>query len=234
VGGAPAAASGTAARAPETAAEATRISEALSGKPSPPPEPQRGRRPGEPPQQHPRRPAAALAPAGTPDASVPPRPAPTAPKAEATSIAPAPTGAPPTNDRRPASANAAEAPVVDDLDVDDLDVDDLDVDEGGGADSAEVKAIDATLARFSAVHDQIAEEEEARRKRFTWLLGKRKAEPELGKDMPFDFVEGRDAQASRREWKKEQRKHRTARIATVLAIVVVLGLLVAVGLSMLH
>ncbi|MCC5698280.1 hypothetical protein LH612_34615, partial [Klebsiella pneumoniae] len=70
----------------------------------------------------------------------------------------------------------------------------------------EIKQIDATLARFSAVHDEIAREEEQRRKKYAWLFGKRK-EPELGTDMPFDFVEGRDG-ISRMEWKKKQRKRR--------------------------
>jgi hypothetical protein len=86
--------------------------------------------------------------------------------------------------------------------------------------SEEVKAIDATLARFSAVHDQIAQEEADRRKKYSWLLGQRK-QPELGEDMPFDFIEGRDAQASRLEWKRQQRKRRIQRIFFVVAIVVV-------------
>lgn len=97
-------------------------------------------------------------------------------------------------------------------------------------DADEVAEIDATLARFSAVHDQIAKEEEQRRTKFAWLFGKRK-EPELGTDMPFDFVEGRDSQASRLEWKKQQRKRRTVLIAKAVAIAAVATILVATGIG---
>lgn len=107
-----------------------------------------------------------------------------------------------------------------DLDDDDDDVPGWEDDAKGSSD--EVKAIDATLARFSAVHDELAAEEAARRKRFPWLKSKRK-EPELGQDMPFDFVEGRDAQASRLEWKKKRRKRRTQRLVLILVIVVALA-----------
>lgn len=91
------------------------------------------------------------------------------------------------------------------------------------------RAIDATLARFSAVHDQIAEEEAERRNKYSWLLGKRSAEPELGKDMPFDFVEGRDAGASRMEWKAQERKRRSMRLLGILAIVIAVVAVLAAG-----
>ncbi|RCW47029.1 LytR family transcriptional attenuator [Halopolyspora algeriensis] len=93
------------------------------------------------------------------------------------------------------------------------------------------QAIDATLARFSAVHDQIAEEEARRRNRFGRLLGKRK-EPELGQDMPFDFIEGgRNGDASRVEWKQQQRKQRTVRLGKVLAIAAAVAVFVATGVG---
>lgn len=93
----------------------------------------------------------------------------------------------------------------------------------------EIKQIDATLARFSAVHDEIAREEEQRRKKYAWLFGKRK-EPELGTDMPFDFVEGRDG-ISRMEWKKKQRKRRTQILVMALALAASLTVFVTMGLA---
>lgn len=98
-------------------------------------------------------------------------------------------------------------------------------------DDEEVRAIDATLARFSAVHDEIAKEEAERRNKFAWLFGKRGKEPELGTDMPFDFVEGRDANASRLEWKKQQRKQRTARIGKIAALVAAIAVFVFTGIG---
>ena len=98
-------------------------------------------------------------------------------------------------------------------------------------DDDEVRQIDATLARFSAVHDQIAEEEAERRKKLSWLFGMRK-EPELGRDMPFDFVEGRDAGASRMDWKKEQRKRRSKRTWQVAAVAAVLIICVVTGIGL--
>ncbi|MDR7302223.1 LCP family protein [Haloactinomyces albus] len=93
------------------------------------------------------------------------------------------------------------------------------------------QAIDATLARFSAVHDQIAEEEAQRRKRFGWLLGKHK-EPELGQDMPFDFVEGgRNGDSSRVEWKQQQRRKRTLRFGKALAVMAAVAVFVATGIG---
>ncbi|WP_346138911.1 LCP family protein, partial [Saccharopolyspora erythraea] len=111
----------------------------------------------------------------------------------------------------------SEADVFDDFDDDDED-----------DDNDEVRAIDATLARFSAVHDQIAEEEAERRKKYAWLFGKRR-EPELGTDMPFDYVEGRDAGASRVEWKRQQRKRRTGLIVKALAVAAALTIFVTIG-----
>lgn len=96
-------------------------------------------------------------------------------------------------------------------------------------DSDEVKAIDATLARFSAVHDQIAVEEAERRKKYSWLFGKRR-NPELGRDIPFEFTEGRDAEQSRMEWKQKQRKRRTIRIIQVVAVAAALMVFVAAGI----
>lgn len=92
-------------------------------------------------------------------------------------------------------------------------------------DESEEAKIDATLARFSAVHDDLANEEAERRKKFSWLFGM-KREPELGRDIPFDFVEGRDAQESRMQWKKEERKQRTKRVAIGASIAVALLVIV--------
>lgn len=100
----------------------------------------------------------------------------------------------------------------------------------GTESSDEVRAIDATLARFSAVHDQIAVEEADRRKRYSWLLGKRK-EPELGRDMPFDFREGRDSKASRLEWKQQKRRRRTGLLIKALAVAAALTIFVVVGVG---
>lgn len=93
----------------------------------------------------------------------------------------------------------------------------------------DIKEIDATLARFSAVHDEIAAEEAARRKKYSWLLGKRR-EPELGTDIPFDFVEGRDGQ-SRMEWKKKQRKRRTNLIVMAVAMAASLTVFLTLGIA---
>lgn len=94
-------------------------------------------------------------------------------------------------------------------------------------DDEEVRAIDATLARFSAVHDEIAAEEEKRRGK---LFAKRK-EPELGTDMPFDFhaSEGRGGK-SRMEWKQKQRKRRTNLVVLAVAVVVSLSVFLSIGL----
>lgn len=108
-------------------------------------------------------------------------------------------------------------------------------DRGEGSDPSarldedQTRSIDATLARFSAVHDQIAAEEDARRKKF-WFFGKRK-EPELGRDMPFDFRQGNDSQASRLEWKKERRKRRISMLLKALAVAVILTAVVVVGIG---
>ncbi|MGP4016842.1 LCP family glycopolymer transferase [Saccharopolyspora sp. 5N708] len=94
---------------------------------------------------------------------------------------------------------------------------------------ADIKEIDATLARFSAVHDEIAAEEEARRKKYSWLMGKRR-EPELGSDIPFDFTEGREGQ-SRMEWKKKQRKRRTNLIVMAVAMAASLTVFLTLGIA---
>lgn len=106
---------------------------------------------------------------------------------------------------------------------------DEDGDPSDRLDQDQTRSIDATLARFSAVHDQIAAEEDARRKKF-WFFGKRK-EPELGRDMPFDFRQGDDTQASRLEWKKDRRKRRISVLLTALVVAVVLTAVVAVGIG---
>ena len=128
------------------------------------------------------------------------------------------------SDYRP-TGTAAE-PVDSPAEESDLDFDDSWEELESPADRT--RAIDATLARFSAVHDQIAVEEAARRKKYSWLLGKR-SEPELGRDMPFDFVEGRDAGASRMEWKQQERKRRSMRLLMILAIVAVIVGVAVVG-----
>ncbi|MEU6132549.1 LCP family protein [Saccharopolyspora sp. NPDC047091] len=224
-------------------AEATHIAKALSGEPTAEPEAPRRRReappadaqpparPGRP--GRPGRPAPAATPAAEdPEATavVPAVPAePANPPAEATKITRVP--------ERPARSDAAAdetaivAPVpAADTGSDDADEDQDDADSADGGDSDEIRQIDATLARFSAVHDEIAIEEDARRKKYSWLFGMRK-EPELGRDMPFDFVEGRDAGSSRMDWKKEQRKRRTIRILKALAVAAALTIFVATGIG---
>ncbi|MHA6801543.1 hypothetical protein [Bounagaea algeriensis] len=98
----------------------------------------------------------------------------------------------------------------------------------GEDEEREVEEIDATLARFSAVHDEIAREEEARRNKFKWLRRKG-SEPELGKDMPFDFVEGQDG-TSRVERKKQRRKRRTHVLVAAAAVAAVVLVLLVVAL----
>ncbi|GAA4853744.1 hypothetical protein GCM10025787_41980 [Saccharopolyspora rosea] len=134
----------------------------------------------------------------------------------------------------PAEETALVESPPDDFDEDeDLfdDVDDeQDDDESSGEERhADIQQIDATLARFSAVHDEIAREEAARRKKYAWLVGKRK-EPELGTDMPFDFHEGRDGK-SRMEWKKQQRKRRTNLIVMAIAMAASLTVFVTIGIA---
>ncbi|MDA3627880.1 LCP family protein [Saccharopolyspora sp. WRP15-2] len=235
---------GTPAEPPRNDVEATQISQALSGAPASPPRRMRQpapKRPVPPPVNEDLE-------ATTQHAPVPPAP----PKAEATSVVSrlnpeeqATTFAKPVTPpkRKPAApVNAAEetaivaAPddlsdLVDDDEFDDLD-EDLEADEESSEErQADIKQIDATLARFSAVHDEIAAEEEARRKKFSWLLGKRK-EPELGTDMPFDFhdEEGRGGQ-SRMEWKKKQRKRRTNLIVMAVAVAASLSVFLTLGFA---
>ncbi|WP_245693831.1 LCP family protein [Actinopolyspora mzabensis] len=91
-------------------------------------------------------------------------------------------------------------------------------------------AIDATLARFSAVHDELAAEEEKRRKKYAWLWGSRK-EPEPGQDMPFDFAEDRDANSSRVEWRKGKRRRRMQTLGRVAAVGVAALVFVTTGIG---
>ncbi|RRO13290.1 LytR family transcriptional regulator [Saccharopolyspora rhizosphaerae] len=93
----------------------------------------------------------------------------------------------------------------------------------------DIEQIDLTLARFSAVHDEIAAEEAKRRKRYAWLPGHKK-EPELGSDMPFDFHEDRGG-ASRVEWKKKQRKRRTNLIVMAVAVAASLTVFLSLGFA---
>ncbi|WP_344685069.1 LCP family protein, partial [Saccharopolyspora taberi] len=164
----------------------------------------------------------------------PERPEPAEPKGDATVLArpvPKAAGKPaapkPATPKPAAPKPAEETEIVQALDAEDVEVDEADEESGADKD-AEVRAIDATLARFSAVHDEIAEEEAARRKKYAWLFGKRR-EPELGSDMPFDYVEGRDAGASRMEWKAQQRKRRTGLIIKALAVAAALTVFVTIG-----
>ena len=223
--------------APPAAPPPTKITQALSGgapaeaEPAAPPEPERP----SGPRPMPGRPAPGRPPAN--------RPAPSAPSADLEATA---QHAPiPVDDRPAAPPNGAgmngtgmngadvEATAVAgaDLDAFEEDLDDReDALDRTEVDNAEIRQIDATLARFSAVHDQIAEEEAERRNKFSWLLGKRGSEPELGKDMPFDFQQ-RDAGASRVDWKKSQRKRRTTRIISVVAVAAALIVFVVAGIS---
>ncbi|MDP9642938.1 LCP family protein required for cell wall assembly [Actinopolyspora lacussalsi] len=91
-------------------------------------------------------------------------------------------------------------------------------------------AIDATLARFSAVHDELAAEEEKRRKKYAWLWGSRK-EPEPGQDMPFDFAEDRDANSSRVEWRKGKQRRRLRMLGRGAAVAVAALVFVTTGIG---
>ncbi|WP_017977034.1 LCP family protein [Actinopolyspora halophila] len=90
--------------------------------------------------------------------------------------------------------------------------------------------IDATLARFSAVHDEIAAEEAKRRKRFAWLFGNHK-EPEPGQDMPFDFSDDRGGSASRVEWRKAKRRKRVRTLGKSLAVAAAALVFVSTGIG---
>ncbi|MFR9730396.1 LCP family protein [Saccharopolyspora sp. MS10] len=209
-------------------AEPTKISQALSGDESEAPR-QRPEAPAEQPQARPARPGrpGRAAPAADPEATavVPAVPAePEAPAAEETKVARVP--ATPPERKKPGRAKPEQKP--DDPAAAEETAIVAPVD--GAGDSDEIRQIDATLARFSAVHDEIAIEEDARRKKYSWLFGMRK-EPELGRDMPFDFVEGREAGSSRMDWKKEQRKRRTIRILKALAVAAALTIFVATGIG---
>ncbi|SEG90948.1 transcriptional attenuator, LytR family [Saccharopolyspora kobensis] len=234
--------------APAPGAEPTRVTQALGGEAPPASPPRRMRRPA--PSRPVPPPVNEDLEATTQHAPVPPAP----PRAEATSVVSrlnpedqqttiAKPVAPPSAAKPVAPASAAEETAIvaapddlaeldefDELDDDDLETDlDSDDEEEDEDREADIKQIDATLARFSAVHDEIAAEEEARRKKFSWLLGKRK-EPELGTDMPFDFHEGRDGQ-SRMEWKKKQRKRRTHLIVAAVAVAASLSVFLTLGFA---
>ncbi|MGW1680376.1 LCP family glycopolymer transferase [Saccharopolyspora sp. NPDC002376] len=235
---------GAPAKPPLNDVEATQINQALTGTPANPP--RRMRRPA--PNRPVPPPVNEDLEATTQHAPVPPAP----PKAEATSVVSrlSPEDQPTTfakpvkpPKRKPAAPpNAAEetaivaAPddlsdLIDDDEFDDLD-EDLEADEEPSEErEADIKQIDATLARFSAVHDEIAAEEEKRRKKLSWLPGRRK-EPELGTDMPFDFhdSEGRGSQ-SRMELKKKQRKRRTNLIVMAVAVAASLSVFLTLGFA---
>jgi LCP family protein required for cell wall assembly len=240
-------------------AEPTRITQALTSDVGPAKPPRRAPRPApgrptpppvdealEATTQHP------AVPAGPPLAektSMVGRPRRAEKQADKTSVVARPTQADKTTIAKPvapptsaaeetaivAAADRAGKDVFDDFDepddFDDVDeFEDLDdVEEDVEERKNDIKAIDATLARFSAVHDEIAAEEAARRRKYSWLLGKRK-EPELGTDMPFDFHEGRDGK-SRMEWKKKQRKRRTNLIVMAVAMAASLCVFLTLGIA---
>jgi LCP family protein required for cell wall assembly len=231
-------------------AESTRITQALTGDAAPAKPPRRAPRPApgrpappavdedlEATTQHP------AVPAGPPQAektSMVARPPRAEKQADKTSVVARPKRddkttiakpvAPPTADAEE-TAIVAAADLADDDEFDEFDeFDDLDdAEEDVEERKNDIKEIDATLARFSAVHDEIAAEEAARRNKYSWLLGKRK-EPELGTDMPFDFHEGRDGK-SRMEWKKKQRKRRTNLIVMAIAMAASLCVFLTLGIA---
>lgn len=112
------------------------------------------------------------------------------------------------------------------------DADDENVSDAAEAESTDNAAddIDATLARFSAVHDEIAAEEAKRRKRFAWLFGDHK-EPEPGQDMPFDFSDDRGGSASRVEWRKAKRRKRVRTLGKSLAVAAAALVFVSTGIG---
>ncbi|MEB3370199.1 LCP family protein [Saccharopolyspora mangrovi] len=203
--------------------EATRISQALSTDAPQRVSPPSGRtprpNPTRPPAdldattQHPRVPAAAAQ-------------APAAPQEQARPGKPKP----PPVERAEETAIVAPADGYSELD----EFDDEAAIGGEDLDDAEerkndIEQIDLTLARFSAVHDEIAAEEAKRRKRYAWLPGNKK-EPELGSDMPFDFHEDRGG-GSRVEWKKKQRKRRTHLIVMAVAVAASLTVFLSLGFA---
>ncbi|WP_010312596.1 LCP family protein [Saccharopolyspora spinosa] len=230
------------------AAEPTRITQALTGEPAP-------AKPPRPPVARPVPPAVDQdLEATTQHPAVPAEP----PKAEQTAMVARPKQAEqtamvarpkrnPAGDEKTTLAKPVAPPVADAeetaivapaVSADAYDeFDEFDEFEDGAEDAEvdveerknDIKEIDATLARFSAVHDEIAAEEAARRKKYAWLLGKRR-EPELGTDIPFDFVEGRDGQ-SRMEWKKKQRKRRTNLIVMAVAMAASLTVFLTLGIA---
>ncbi|MDI2031089.1 LCP family protein [Saccharopolyspora sp. TS4A08] len=208
--------------------EATRISQALSTDAPQRVSPPSGRNPRPAPPaapqadmdattQHPRVPAA------------PQQPPQAAQKPAAQNGQPA-KPAPPPVERAEETAIVQPADGYSELDEfdDEAEVVDDDLD-GDGDRKNDIEQIDLTLARFSAVHDEIAAEEAKRRKRYAWLPGNKK-EPELGSDMPFDFHDDRGG-ASRMEWKKKQRKRRTNLIVMAVAVAASLTVFLSLGFA---
>ncbi|MBA8827252.1 LCP family protein required for cell wall assembly [Saccharopolyspora lacisalsi] len=190
--------------------QATRISEALSGDGKPAPRAEPEQRPGPPAQ-----------PERTRQHPVPPPAREPVPDAEVTT-----QHAPVGQEDTPEQSEHGDTP-EEDVSEDAEDVPGADEQPNGEY----TAAIDATLARFSAVHDQIAEEEAQRRNRFAWLFRKRR-EPELGQDsLPFDFAVGRDSRSSRMESKQQHRKQRSVFAIKALAATAAALVFVATGVG---
>lgn len=205
-------------RSPEPPAdEATRISQALSTD-----APQRVSPPsGRNPRPNPPRPPADM------DATTQHPRVPAAPQQER----PAQPAKPTPPQVQQAEKTAIVAPADGYSELDEFD-DEAGIAEDFGDDDDrknDIEQIDLTLARFSAVHDEIAAEEAKRRKRYAWLPGNKK-EPELGSDMPFDFRDNRGG-GSRMEWKKKQRKRRTHLIVMAVAVAASLTVFLSLGFA---
>lgn len=205
-------------RSPEPPAdEATRISQALSTD-----APQRVSPPsGRNPRPNPPRPPADM------DATTQHPRVPAAPQQERPAQPAKPTPPP----VQQAEKTAIVAPADGYSELDEFD-DEAGIAEDFGDDDDrknDIEQIDLTLARFSAVHDEIAAEEAKRRKRYAWLPGNKK-EPELGSDMPFDFRDNRGG-GSRMEWKKKQRKRRTHLIVMAVAVAASLTVFLSLGFA---
>ncbi|MEV4728706.1 LCP family protein [Saccharopolyspora sp. NPDC049426] len=210
-------------RNPEPPAEeATRISQALSTD-----APQRVSPPsGRNPRPAPAHPAPAHPPADMDATTQHPR-VPAAPQQERPARPAKPT--PPPVEQAEKTAIVAPADGYSELDEFD---DEAGIAEDFGDEDDrknDIEQIDLTLARFSAVHDEIAAEEAKRRKRYAWLPGNKK-EPELGSDMPFDFRDDRGG-GSRMEWKKKQRKRRTHLIVMAVAVAASLTVFLSLGFA---
>ncbi|TWF94816.1 LCP family protein [Saccharopolyspora dendranthemae] len=212
--------------------EATRISQALGADTPQRVSPPSGRNPRPNPSPSPSRPPADMD-ATTQHPRVPAAPRPEQPARPAKPAAAAP--AQPAKPTPPPVERAEETAIVAPADgYSELDEFDDEVEVGGqavddGERQNDIEQIDLTLARFSAVHDEIAAEEAKRRKRYAWLPGNKK-EPELGSDMPFDFHDDRGG-ASRMEWKKKQRKRRTHLIVMAVAVAASLTVFLSLGFA---